>query len=64
MIELASITGNKKKTKVTNSEKKKEGARISVETFKQIEKEIDMSRANTIWLQKIPKIKMYRWRRL
>ena len=55
VIELASITGNKKKMKVTIGEKKEEGASMSVERFKQIEKEMDMSRANTIRLKKILK---------
>ena len=55
VIELASITGNKKKMKVTIGEQKEEGASMSVERFKQIEKEIDMLRANTIRLQKILK---------
>ena len=35
VIELASITGNKKKMKVTIIKKKEEGARISAERFKQ-----------------------------
>ena len=52
VIELASITGNKKKMKVTIGKQKEEGASMSVERFKQIEKEMDMSRANTIRLQK------------
>ena len=55
VIELASITGNKKKMKVTIGEKKEEGASMSAEMFKQIKKEMDMSRANTIRLQKILK---------
>ena len=55
VIELASITGNKKKMKVTIGMQKEEDASMSVERFKQIEKEMDMSRANTIRLQKILK---------
>ena len=52
---MEDIVGNGKKMKVTIGNNKEEGASMSVERFKQIEKEMDMSRANTIRLQKILK---------